>query len=154
MIMLITALLISGSASAILISQWSGAFNIAQQQNRALIGPEKVSVALSGDPSMTSYNTTANSITVYLVNLGLYDLNSTTYEVFIDGAPPTSTSTNIIPSSSDWQTGYLLELTMTDSGWTYNDGDDISITFVGVTERYNGQTYFALAAGEVRLHVI
>ena len=152
MIMLITALLISGGASALLLSEWSDAVRLVQINERASNDKDDVSVALAGDPAMVAHNTTANTITLYFLNTGSYDLDTSNYEVLIDGAAPSSSTETVLPSGTAWNPGDLLEVVLTDSGWSYSDGEDISVYFVGVSERINGYTHSATANAEVRLN--
>ena len=101
MIMLVTALLISGGASAVLISEWSDALRVVQGNERVSSDKDDVSVALAGDPAMVAHNTTASTITLYFVNTGKFDLDTANYEVLIDGEAPTSTSATVQPSGTD-----------------------------------------------------
>ena len=152
MIMLITALLISGGASAVLISEWSNAVRVVQTNERASADRDDVSVALAGDPAMVAYNNTAKTITLYFVNTGAYDLDTTTYEVLVNGDAPTSSTESVLPSGTEWNPGDLLEIVLTENTWTYGDGEDISVFFVGVSERVNGNTHSATTSAEVRLN--
>ena len=52
MIMLITALLVSGGAGAVLVSEWSDAVRVVQVNERAASDKDQVSVELTGDPAM------------------------------------------------------------------------------------------------------
>lgn len=152
MVMLITALLISGGASALLIAEWSDAVRVVQVNERASDVRDGVSVALAGDPAMVAHNTSSKTITLYFLNTGSYDLDTSNYEVLIDGeVPPTSTET-VLPSGTEWNPGDLLEIVLTNSTWTYADGEDISVFFVGVSERVNGNTHSATTSAEVRLN--
>ena len=110
MIMLITALLISGGASAVLLSEWSDAVRTIQTNERASSDKDDVSVAMAGDPAMVAHNTTSSTITLFFLNTGMYELNSSTYEVLINGAAPTSTTQTVLPSGSEWNPGHLLEV--------------------------------------------
>jgi archaellum component FlaG (FlaF/FlaG flagellin family) len=152
MVMLITALLISGGASALLIAEWSDAVRVVQVNERASDVRSGVSVALAGDPAMVAHNTSSNTITLYFLNTGSYDLDTSNYEVLIDGeVPPTSTEA-VLPSGTEWNPGDLLEIVLTNSSWTYADGEDISVFFVGVSERVSGNTHSATTSAEVRLN--
>jgi len=152
MVMLITALLISGGASALLISEWSDAVRVVQVNERASDVRGGVSVALAGDPAMVAHNTTSKTITLYFLNTGNYDLDTSNYEVLIDGVAPTSSTETVLPSGTGWNPGDLLEIVLTDNTWTYADGEDISVFFVGVSERVNGNTHSATTNAEVRLN--
>jgi archaellum component FlaG (FlaF/FlaG flagellin family) len=151
MIMLITALLISGGASALLLSEWSDAVRVVQINERASNDKDDVSVALAGDPAMVAYNTTANTITLYFLNTGSYDLDTSNYEVLIDGASPTSSTESVLPSGTAWNPGDLLEVVLSGT-WSYSDGEDISVYFVGVSELVNGYTHSATTNAEVRVN--
>ena len=152
MIMLITALLISGGASAVLLSEWSDAVRTVQTNERASSDKDDVSVAMAGDPAMVAHNTTSSTITLFFLNTGMYELNSSTYEVLINGAAPTSTTQTVLPSGSEWNPGHLLEVVLTDTSWSFSDGEDVSVYFVGISERVNGFTHSASTSGEVRLN--
>ena len=152
MVMLITALLISGGASALLISEWSDAVRVVQVNERATSDADHVSVALAGDPAMVAHNTTASTITLYFLNSGKYDLDTTNYQVLINGEAPTSTSESVLPSGTDWDSGDLLEVVLTDASWSFSDGEDISVYFIGVSESVGGHTHSATINAEVRLN--
>ena len=152
MVMLITALLISGGASALLIAEWSDAVRVVQVNERASDVRDGVSVALSGDPAMVAHNTSSNTITLYFLNTGSYDLDASNYEVLIDGSAPASSTESVLPSGTEWNPGDLLEIVLTESTWNYADGEDISVFFVGVSERVNGNTHSATTSAEVRLN--
>ena len=152
MVMLITALLISGGASALLISEWSDAVRVVQVNERATSDADHVSVALAGDPAMVAHNTTASTITLYFLNSGKYDLDTTNYQVLINGEAPTSTSESVLPSGTDWDSGDLLEVVLTDASWSFSDGEDISVYFIGVSESVSGHTHSATINAEVRLN--
>ena len=152
MVMLITALLISGGASALLISEWSDAVRVVQVNERATSDADHVSVALAGDPAMVAHNTTASTITLYFLNSGKYDLDTTNYQVLINGDAPTSTSESVLPSGTDWDSGDLLEVVLTDASWSFSDGEDISVYFIGVSESVSGHTHSATINAEVRLN--
>jgi archaellum component FlaG (FlaF/FlaG flagellin family) len=154
MIMLVTALLISGGASAVLISEWSNALRTVQVNEQASATEDGVDVALAGDPAMVAYDATLKTITLYFVNTGEFDLDTTSYEVLIDGSPPTSTSESVQPSGTDWNPGYLLEITLTDTSWSFSDGDDVSVYFIGISESINGYTPSATTNAEVRLNAV
>ena len=129
MVMLITALLISGGASALLIAEWSDAVRVVQVNERASDVRDGVSVALAGDPAMVAHNTSSNTITLYFLNTGSYDLDVSNYEVLIDGAAPSSSTESVLPSGAEWNPGDLLEIVLTESTWNYADGEDISVFF-------------------------
>jgi len=105
---------------------------------------------------MVQLNTTAspNEITFYLQNTGRTVLDNSTLVVIVDGQTVTSTiSATLVPSSSSWSEGLLLQVTVSDNGWTYQSGDDVAITAVVSSEVTNGYRGTDSMSVEVRLHV-
>lgn len=152
MIMLVTGLLISGSASVILIAEWSDFVRVAALNERSLSDKDEIGVAIGGDHAMVTYDVSAGEITLFLVNTGEHKLNTTNYEFLVDGEAPTSASGTILPSGTDWLPGYLAEVVLTDTNWNYTDGDDISVFFVGTSEPVNGIVHTVTTNAEVRLN--
>ena len=152
MIMLITALLISGGAGAVLVSEWSDAVRVVQVNERAASDKGQVSVELAGDPAMVPYNSTSDTITLFLLNTGEHNLDTTDYQVLVDGSPPTSTTESVLPSGTDWNPGDLLRVVLTNTAWTFSDGEDVSIYFVGASETIRGHTHTVTVDAEVRLN--
>lgn len=152
MIMLITALLISGGAGAVLVSEWSDAVRVVQVNERAASDKDQVSVELAGDPAMVPYNSTSDSITLFLLNTGEHNLDTTDYQVLVNGSPPTSTTESVLPSGTDWNPGDLLQVVLTNTAWTFSDGEDVSIYFVGASETIRGHTHTVTVNAEVRLN--
>ena len=152
MIMLITALLVSGGAGAVLVSEWSDAVRVVQVNERAASDKDQVSVELAGDPAMVPYNNTTDTITLFLLNTGEYNLDTSDYQVLVDGSPPTSTTESVLPSGTDWNPGDLLRVVLTNTAWTFSDGEDVSIYFVGASETIRGHTHTVTVNAEVRLN--
>jgi len=154
MIMLVTGLLISGSASVILIAEWSDMVRVAALHERSQSDKHELGVAISGDHAMVAYDATAGEITLFLVNTGEHELNTTNYQFLVDGEAPVSASGTILPSGTDWLPGYLAEVVLTDTNWNYSDGDDVSVFFVGTSESVNGIVHSVTTDAEVRLNVV
>ena len=154
MIMLVTGLLISGGASVILIAEWSDMVRVAALNERSQSDKDEISVAISGDHAMVTYDASAGEITLFLVNTGEHELNTTNYEFLVDGEAPTSVSGTILPTGTDWLPGYLTEVVLTNTNWNYSDGDDISVFFVGTSEPVNGVLHTVTTNAEVRLNVV
>lgn len=155
-IMLVTALLISGSVSTILINEWAKVTRVVENEERKSSGALGVSVDFAGDPMMVGYENPAtgdDEITVYILNSGLYEM-STTFEFLINGVAPSTITTSIIPSGTDWLPGYLLQIKASDNTLSYTDGDDASLFFVGISETVQGYTHSATMNKEVRLNEI
>ena len=152
MIMLITALLVCGGAGAVLVSEWSDAVRVVQVNERAASDKGQVSVELAGDPAMVPYNSTSDAITLFLLNTGEHNLDTTDYQVLVNGSPPTSTTESVLPSGTDWNPGDLLQVVLTNTAWTFSDGEDVSIYFVGASETIRGHTHTVTVNAEVRLN--
>ena len=150
MIMLITALLISGGAGAVLVSEWSDAVRLVQVNERASDVRDGVSVALAGDPAMVAHNTSSKTITLYFLNTGSYDLDAPNYEVSSTVQHRPRVQNLVFPAGRNWNPGTFLKC-VSENTWTYADGEDISV-FVGVSERVNGNTHSATTSAEVRLN--
>ena len=152
-IVLTTALLGSGLVSVVLINQWGGMAQITAQETAALEVQEATSVDFAGDPMMVSLNTTLNEITFYVQTTGTTLLDSSTLVVLVDGQTVTSTiNATIVPSGVDWNEDRLLQITVNEPSWTYQSGDDVSITVVVSSEVTNGYRGSDSMSVEVRLH--
>jgi archaellum component FlaG (FlaF/FlaG flagellin family) len=155
-IMLVTALLVSGSVSTILINEWNKVARAVESDERKSSGALGVSVDFAGDPMMVGFEDPAvgdDEMTVYVLNSGIHEM-STTFELLINGVTPATITTSISPSGTDWLPGYLLEITASDNALTYTDGDDASLFFVGISESVQGYQHSATMNKEVRLHEI
>jgi archaellum component FlaG (FlaF/FlaG flagellin family) len=155
-IMLITALLVSGSASAILISEWSDAARFMQTTERYNRYASEISVEFSGDPMMVTYDPNGASddyIIFHVLNSGVHTLDSN-YEVRIDGVSPDSISTSLFPGGTSWLPDYVLAVNVSDPSFNYVDGTDIKIYFLVNSKAVGGHVYSADFSTEVRLHEI
>ncbi|MEK9697337.1 MAG: hypothetical protein VW270_16355, partial [Candidatus Poseidoniales archaeon] len=110
-IMLVTALLISGAAGTILIDQWGSAVRAMSDNQQKAEHQSKVSIDFAGDPMMVVMDSTSsNDITIHVLNSGEIEMSTSNFEVFVDGEAPSSTSTSISPSGTDWLSGYVMEI--------------------------------------------
>ncbi len=154
-IFLTTALLVSGLVSVVLINQWGEMAQVTSQETAAIEVQEATSVDFAGDPMMVDLNTTAspNEITFFLQNTGTTLLDSSTLVVIVDGQTVTpSINSSLVPATGDWDEGHLLQVTVNSSSWTYQSGDDISLTVVVSSEVTNGYRGSDSMSVEVRLH--
>ncbi|MDP6865414.1 MAG: hypothetical protein QGG62_00575 [Candidatus Poseidoniaceae archaeon] len=154
-IFLTTALLVSGLVSVVLINQWGEMAQVTSQETAAIEVQEATSVDFAGDPMMVDLNTTAspNEITFFLQNTGTTLLDSSTLVVVVDGQTVTSSiNSSLVPATGDWDEGHLLQVTVNSSSWTYQSGDDISLTVVVSSEITNGYRGSDSMSVEVRLH--
>jgi len=154
-IFLTTALLVSGLVSVVLINQWGEMAQVTSQETAAIEVQEATSVDFAGDPMMVDLNTTAspNEITFFLQNTGTTLLDSSTLVVIVDGQTVASSiNSSLVPATGDWDEGHLLQVTVNSSSWTYQSGDDISLTVVVSSEITNGYRGSDSMSVEVRLH--
>ena len=154
-IFLTTALLVSGLVSVVLINQWGDMAQITAQETAALEVQEATSVDFAGDPMMVALDTSATptEITFFLQNTGTKLLDSSTLVVLVDGQTVTSSITStLVPASGDWDVDHLLEVTVSSNSWSYQSGDDVSITAVVSSEVTNGYRGSDSMSVEVRLH--
>ena len=80
-------------------------------------------------------------------------LDSSTLVVLVDGQTVTSTiNASLVPTTGDWDEDHLLQITVNEPGWTYQSGDDVSITVVVSSEITNGYRGSDSMSVEVRLH--
>jgi archaellum component FlaG (FlaF/FlaG flagellin family) len=155
-ILLITALLVSGSVSAILINQWGDMSSAIEENSRGKEADSKTSVSFAGDAMAVDYDDSVspNVMTFYLQNTGQYVLDESTLVVIVDGVSVTSSiSATILPGGADWTEIRLLEVEVSSSSWTFQNDDTLSISAVvssEVTSGYRGTDTMNI---EVRLDV-
>ncbi|MDE0558272.1 MAG: hypothetical protein OSB30_07375 [Candidatus Poseidoniaceae archaeon] len=155
-ILLITALLVSGSVSAILINQWGDMSSALEENRKGKEADAKTSVSFAGDAMEVGYDDSVipNVMTFYLQNSGQYVLDESTLVVIVDGISVTSSiSTTILPNGADWTGVRLLEVEVSSSSWSYQNDDSVSISAVvssEVTSGYRGTDTMNI---EVRLNV-
>ena len=154
-IFLTTALLVSGLVSVVLINQWGDMAQLTAQETAALEVQEATSVDFAGDPMMVDLDTSAspNEITFFLQNTGTTLLDSSTLVVIVDGQTVTaSIVASLVPATGDWDEDHLLQVTVSNNSWSYQSGDDVSITAVVSSEITNGYSGSDSMSVEVRLH--
>jgi len=155
-ILLITALLVTGSVSAVLINQWGDMSSALEENRRGKEADSKTSLSFAGDAMEVDYDDSVipNVMTFYLQNTGQYVLDESTLVVMVDGVSVTSSiSTTIIPGGSDWTEIRLLEVEVSSTSWTYQNDDSVSISAVvssEITAGYRGTDTMNI---EVRLDV-
>ncbi|NCG42172.1 MAG: hypothetical protein GWO84_01340 [Euryarchaeota archaeon] len=155
-ILLITALLVSGSVSAILINQWGDMSSALEENRKGKEADAKTSVSFAGDAMEVGYDDSVspNVMTFYLQNTGQYVLDESTLVVIIDGISVTSSiTTTILPNGADWTNVRLVEVEVSSSSWSYQNDDSVSISAVvssEVTSGYRGTDTMDI---EVRLNV-
>jgi archaellum component FlaG (FlaF/FlaG flagellin family) len=155
-IMLVTALLVSGAAGTILIEEWGSAVKAISKNQQKSEHEGMVSIDFAGDPMMVVMDSASNNdITIYVLNSGEIEMNTTNFLILIDGEEPTSTSTSISPTGTAWLSGYVMEITLSDAGYaSYVDRQDIQLFVTATSEPFAGNTYSSTFSKEVRLHEI
>ena len=155
-ILLITALLVSGSVSAILIDQWGDMSSALEENRKGKEADAKTSVSFAGDAMEIEYDDSVspNVMKFYLQNTGQYVLDESTLVVIVDGVSVTSSiTTTILPNGADWTDVRLLEVEVSSTSWTYQNDDGVSLSVVvssDVTSGYRGTDSMNI---EVRLDV-
>ena len=154
-IFLATALLISGTVSAVLISQYGDLASNMEQQRKGDEANAKTSFEFAGDISNIAYNTSGidETITFYLQNTGEYLLDITTVFVQLDGAAISDTdlTTTVLPDIGDWGTDDLLQVQL-QGNWGYADDTDINLTVLVQSVSTFGQTGTDSKSTEARLN--
>ena len=156
-IMLISALLISSSASAVLIQEWSSTSRVIQQQQRGLQLSEELSIDFAGDPMNVNIDRTPSpdEITLYALNTGEHPMDTSEMEILIDGLiiPSSGVATTILGGGTDWNPNVLLQIELSNTTFnSYSDNDDISVFITASSESVSGMTGSASFGLEVRLN--
>jgi archaellum component FlaG (FlaF/FlaG flagellin family) len=152
-ILLVTALLVSGSVSVLLINQWGQMAQSSTVNVAALEAERATGVAFAGDPMMVDLDTTNQEITFYLQNIGENLLDPSTLVVIVDGESVTSSIVDtLVPAGNDWDSTRLLEVTVDSTSWSYASGDDVALTVAVFFEVVNGYCGLTSISLEVRLH--
>jgi len=152
-ILLVTALLVSGSVSVLLINQWGQMAQSSTVNVAALEAERATGVAFAGDPMMVDLDTPNQEITFYLQNIGENLLDPSTLVVIVDGESVTSSIVDtLVPAGNDWDSTRLLEVTVDSTSWSYASGDDVALTVAVSSEVANGYRGSTSISLEVRLH--
>ena len=155
-ILLITALLVSGSVSAILINQWGDMSSALEENRKGKEADAKTSVSFAGDAMEVGYDDSVspNVMTFYLQNTGQYVLDESTLVVIVDGISVTSSiTTTILPGGADWTDVRLLEVEVSSTSWSYQNDDSVSLSAVVSSEVTSGYRGTSTMNIEVRLNV-
>jgi archaellum component FlaG (FlaF/FlaG flagellin family) len=155
-ILLITALLVSGSVSAILINQWGDMSSALEENRKGKEADAKTSVSFAGDAMEVGYDDSVNPnvMTFYLQNTGQYVLDESTLVVIVDGISVTSSiTTTILPAGADWTDVRLLEVEVSSTSWSYQNDDSVSLSAVVSSEVTSGYRGTSTMNIEVRLNV-
>ena len=158
MILLVTSLLVSGIAGAVIVEEWGKAIEVVQDAEHKNRYAQEFDVDFAGDMMSIQFDATTQELVFYLLNSGEHDLDDSVIQVLVNGSEADvgggtgSISTSILPSgATDWQSGYLLEVTIADTAWSFDSGDDVSLSFTGISESYQGSKYSVNTFVEARL---
>ena len=125
MILLITALLICGAASGILIQSWTDTAASVGINQEQLALDSKTKVTFSGDLAKTTCDPALDQITIYLLNSGSSILDETEFGGFIDGQ---SSSVVGLPTflngATEWSSGVVVSFVLQSSEVLVCDGTE------------------------------
>ncbi|MAS63008.1 MAG: hypothetical protein CMA34_04995 [Euryarchaeota archaeon] len=134
MILLITALLICGAASGILLQSWTDTAASVGINQEQLALDSKTKVTFSGDLAKITCDAGLNQITIYLQNSGSSILDETEFGGFIDGQ---SSSIVGIPTflngATEWSSGVVVQFTLQSSGLACDGTEEKRVTVVVAT---------------------
>lgn len=156
MIMLITSLLLSGAASVVLIQSWGEVTEANGINASGRAADAETDVSFSGDRSDILLDTAGanQEITLYFQNSGIRSLDKSSFSIFIDGvySAPVGAAT-LYPASGVWASDHVLEVTVSDASFAYNDNDRVTVNIVVQSTVSEGVKGTSSASAEVRLSV-
>tara|TARA_B100000287_G_scaffold432537_1_gene492113 strand:- start:1568 stop:2056 length:489 start_codon:yes stop_codon:yes gene_type:complete len=113
MILLITALLICGAASAILLQSWTETASSVGINQKQLALDSQTKVTFSGDlGKIVCDESPTNQITIYLQNSGSSILDESSVGGFIDGTASNIISTSFLNGATVWSSGVVAVFTL------------------------------------------
>ena len=133
MILLVTSLLISGAASVVLLESWGEVAEASGTNVKGNVADAETDVSFSGDRGDVLLDTSGSNqeITLYFQNSGIRPLDKSSFTIFVDGVSATTVgAATLYPANGVWATDYVLEVTVTDSSFNYNDNDLASVTII------------------------
>ena len=159
-IMLVTALLISTAASAVLVQEWSSTTRIIQKQQKGLQLSEEIAIDFAGDPMMVSLTTSGVSgdkqLTFYIQNTGSHVMDHLSLAVLINGESLDflPISLDFVPlTSTTWAPNTLLRVMFENPSFNaLNDNTEISLFATARSVEVSGMSMSANLNEEVRLH--
>ena len=157
-ILLATALLVSGSVSAVLISQWGEMATSFDQQRRGDEADFNTEMKFAGDLSNIEYDTSNpadEKITFYLQNTGQYELDESSLFIQLNGEiiADVDTSTTVLPSGVIWASGQLLEVEVSGT-WALVDDTEISFSIFAESISVGGYSGQTVINQEVRVNEV
>ncbi|MAH90770.1 MAG: hypothetical protein L7S49_00185 [Candidatus Poseidoniaceae archaeon] len=156
MILLVTSLLISGAASVVLLESWGEVAEASGTNVKGNVADAETDVSFSGDRGDVLLDTSGSNqeITLYFQNSGIRPLDKSSFTIFVDGVSATTVgAATLYPANGVWATDYVLEVTVTDSSFNYNDNDLASVTIIVQSTVSDGVKGTDSETAEVRLSV-
>lgn len=156
MILLVTSLLISGAASVVLLESWGEVAEASGTNVKGNVADAETDVSFSGDRGDVLLDTSGSNqeITLYFQNSGIRPLDKSSFTIFVDGvSAATVGAATLYPANGVWATDYVLEVTVTDSSFNYNDNDLASVTIIVQSTVSDGVKGTDSETAEVRLSV-
>ena len=154
-IMLVTALLVSGTVSAFLITEWNQFAREAGESRKGMVADSETSCELIGDLSRVQYDTGAQEIYIHIQNTNSRILDETGLVLILDGQQLSGNLSTTITPSGVWAEGSVGYVEIKGpSTWAYSDGDDVSLSIVCSSTVTNGVRGIDTINQVVRLDVI
>ena len=156
-ILLTTALLITGSVSAVLVSQWGEMASLIDQERLEDEADYNTDFAFAGDLSNVEYdisNPNDETITFFLQNIGEYELDEQTLFIQLNGQTilDVDIGSRIVPGLvTQWNTGLILEVELS-GDWNFADNEDIALTIFVSSVSVVGYIGNTVTSEEVRLN--
>lgn len=156
-ILLTTALLITGSVSAVLVSQWGEMASLIDQERLEDEADYNTDFAFAGDLSNVEYdisNPNDETITFFLQNVGEYELDEQTLFIQLNGQTilDVDIGSRIVPGlGTQWNTGLILEVELS-GDWNFADNEDIALTIFVSSVSVVGYVGNTVTSEEVRLN--
>ena len=158
-ILLTTALLVAGSVSAVLVSQWGEMASAIDQQRLEDEPDYKTDFSFAGDKSNVEYdisNPTDETITFYLQNIGDYELDENSLFIQLNGEIilDADVGSRVVPGlGAQWASGLILEVELS-GDWNFADDEDIALTIFASSILVAGYSGEVVVSEEVRLNEV
>ena len=158
-ILLTTALLIAGSVSAVLVSQWGEMASAIDQQRLEDEADYKTDFSFAGDLSNVEYdisNPADETITFFLQNIGDYELDEDSLFIQLNGEiiSDVDLGTLIVPGlGTQWTSGLILEVELS-GDWNFADNQDVTLTIFASSILVAGYSGEVVVSEEVRLNEV
>lgn len=155
MILLVTTLLLSGAASVVLLESWSNVAEANADNASGRVADAETSVSFSGDRGDILLDTSGanQEITLYFQNSGVRSLDKSSFSIFVDGIPSSTSGVNLYPPNGVWAPDYVLGVTVSDSSFNYSDQETAIVTIVVQSTSIDGTKGTDSETAEVRLSV-